>query len=244
MNMNQAVLQQRVKALEDFSQLTIVTPSQWLGRVSKNSTLFRKYAHHHIYNGLDTQIFKIHNQNFARSVFNIPVDVKMMLFVSDHLDNHRKGMDMLLEAFDSTSTEEMIVCAIGKQNTLLSKKNVSFVFLDNIKDERLMSLAYASADFVVIPSREDNLPNVMIEALSCGTPVISFPVGGLNEIVEPKFNGVLAEEVSSKALAKAITKALEGDVPFDRATIAHAAHQKFNVRKQAALYLQLYEKTI
>ncbi|MEQ9443823.1 MAG: glycosyltransferase [Cyclobacteriaceae bacterium] len=244
MKLSEETLYLRYKALQDFGRLTIVTPSRWLMEASKQSMLFNKYSHHHIYNGLDTNIFKFYDQAFARSVFNIPEGPKMFLFVSDLLNNHRKGMDMLLEALDKMDEEEIIVCAVGDGVPLSSRKNINLILLDSLQDERLISLLYASADFVVIPSREDNLPNVMIEALACGTPVISFPIGGLGEVLENGSNGVVAEQVTADSLVLAMKEALAGRFDFDRTNIIKLAHQQFNITQQAKLYQQVYQKSL
>jgi glycosyltransferase involved in cell wall biosynthesis len=105
-----------------------------------------------------------------------------------------------------------------------------------------MALAYAAADAFVIPSREDNLPNVMIEALACGTPVIGFPIGGVQETIRHEVNGLLADEVSSEALSNAI-------MDFNRCAIKPNEIRKFaenyyHPKTQAQKYIEVYKSCL
>src|SRR5690606_16401989 len=94
----------------------------------------------------------------------------------------------------------------------VGQKNDENIFSDNtihlgkINDERLMALLYSAADVFVLPSREDNLPNVLLESTACGTPVIAFETGGIPEVINTGFNGILTHEISVSSLRDAITQ--------------------------------------
>ncbi|WKN33492.1 glycosyltransferase [Porifericola rhodea] len=240
--LNQKELDIKAKALSHFKALTVITPSEWLKKASQESEIFKNYPHYHIANGLDTQIFKYYDPTFARSVFNIPTDKKIFLFVSDRLGNYRKGMDLLKGAIDSiTLKEEIVICTLGEGNFSINKNNIQPLPLHSINDERLISLLYAAVDYVIIPSREDNLPNVMIEAMACGTPIISFPIGGMKEIIQTGFNGILAKNLSADALKIAIEEAISDKYIFSKRDIIDYAQRHFNIVKQADKYLALYK---
>jgi glycosyltransferase involved in cell wall biosynthesis len=83
-------------------------------------------------------------------------------------------------------------------------KNLDIRLLGNISDDKKLMEYYSLADAFIIPSREDNLPNVMLESFACGTPVIGFPIGGVNEHVIDYQTGLLAKDISSDALAECI----------------------------------------
>jgi glycosyltransferase involved in cell wall biosynthesis len=74
-------------------------------------------------------------------------------------------------------------------------------YVDSLKRQ---SLIYSAADIVVVPSLEDNQPQVGLEALACGTPVIGFNAGGIPEYVRPGETGLLAEVGDSADLSKQI----------------------------------------
>jgi glycosyltransferase involved in cell wall biosynthesis len=135
--------------------------------------------------------------------------------------------------------EDIMVVAVGrkpKQTDLFPNVH----FLGSIHDERLMALAYAAADAFVIPSREDNLPNVMLEALASGTPVIGFPIGGLKETIYSGMNGLLAEEVSPLSLSNAIVQFF--NKVYNSVEIRKFAEEQFHPQIQAQKYIELYQK--
>ena len=84
-----------------------------------------------------------------------------------------------------------------------------------INDNRKLVDYFSLADAFIIPSREDNLPNVMLESLACGTPVIGFPVGGIKEHVINFKTGLLADNISSESLAEAIEKFCKNQERFN-----------------------------
>lgn len=71
-------------------------------------------------------------------------------------------------------------------------------------DDLSLRVLYNAADVVVVPSRQENLSNVIMESLSCGTPVVAFDVGGNNDLIEHQVNGYLARPLDSVDLAKGI----------------------------------------
>ena len=74
-----------------------------------------------------------------------------------------------------------------------------------------LSLLYSLADIYVIPSIQDNLPNTVIESLSCGTPVIGFDVGGINDLIRDGINGYIVPKFDTRVLYKKIEMLLDDD---------------------------------
>jgi len=233
---------QKAAALGDVENLTLVTPSEWLKQVAKQSSFFGDRPVHKIYYGLNTTVYQPYERHLARKVFNLSSEKKIVLFVSDYLFNYRKGFDLLLDAVNMGYNWEVELCAVGKYSTESLPAQVKY--LGNINDERLMALAYSAADVFVLPSREDNLPNTMIESLCCGTPVIAFPIGGIVETINNRVNGILANDVSANGLAKALNLFFDKKIPFNRDEIRKAAIEKFTMKMQAENYLELYQKVL
>jgi glycosyltransferase involved in cell wall biosynthesis len=73
-----------------------------------------------------------------------------------------------------------------------------------LKDENKIVQAYNAADLFILPSLEDNLPNTIMESLSCGTPVVAFNTGGIPEMIDHKSNGYLADYKNAEELANGI----------------------------------------
>lgn len=243
-NPNNAFIDQDYKKLCLLGCDPIITaPSNWLKERSSESNLFGRYINHCIPNSLDLSVFKIYDKTFCKSFFNLPLNKKIILFVSETIDNKRKGFDILLDALSLITSNNFHICVIGATNNILLDKN-DITFLGKIIDERLLALAYSAADVFVLPSREDNLPNTMLETLSCGTPVISFQVGGMPEIIKTGFNGILAESVCPLSLSNAISDFLKDKYIFNQEQIRNFAVEKFSPEKQVNSYLNIYRSMV
>ncbi len=215
----------------------IVTPSKWLQEQSLASELFGKFRHEHIPYGLDTRVFRPHPQAFARSVFGLPLDRKLVLVVAERLNDHRKGFDLLLNALQVPELAKgWDLVAVG--DGPLPLDNLKYHRVGTITDERLMSLVYSAADLTVIASREDNLPNVILESLCCGTPVIGTPAGGIPEPIATGRDGFIAEQTNAEALQAAIRTGMA--TTFDQAVIARNAAERYDEGVQALRYRELY----
>ena len=88
----------------------------------------------------------------------------------------------------------------------------------------------------------DNLPNTVLESLMCGTPVIGFPVGGIPDMIQDGFNGLLTTEISVISLIKTLTKFLSLTEKFDRNRIRKEAIKKYDQKIQAKKYIDLFQK--
>ena len=230
------------KSLQDL-KLRIVSPSKWLLNESKSSELFGNFDHTLIPNGLPDEIFCHRDQYLCRQLLSLDTNKITFLIIAESLNNYRKGFDLLIQALNMIENPDFQVISIGSRNTHLDK----FTFvkqLGYIYEERLLAVVYNAADSTIIPSREDNLPNVLIESLCCGTPVIGFQIGGLNDAVENNLNGVLAKEMSASGLKKAIEIFLAGSVQQKKSMISENALKKYNLSKQAMTYKKLYERML
>ena len=175
-----------------------------------------------------------------RNEYSIASDDFVILFVADSMKNHRKGFDMLIEALSYLITLPLTVVAIGKGEMPVVDR-IKMISLGEINSADKMAKCYALADVFVLPSREDNLPNVMLEAFACGTPVIGFPVGGISEHTNLNITGVLAEEISSLSLAKAIGKFYETRNNYSNSVIRKYAENNFSFETQGSSYLEIYK---
>src|SRR5207302_691948 len=98
------------------------------------------------------------------------------------------------------------------------------------------------ADLLVHPAPVDNLPNVVMEAIACGTPVVGYPIGGVPDMACPGKTGWLASDVSASALADALDGAL-ADLARGRDyrdTCRAVAEDEFDVTLQAERYARLF----
>lgn len=235
--------------------LTVVTPSKWLANCAKESSLFRDTKVKVIPNTLKTEIYKPVDQEIARDILNIPKDKKLVLFGAvSATSDERKGFRFLVDSLEILKEDEQIP---GQELELLvfgashSEEIENFPFktsfLGYLHDSYSLALCYSAADTFVTPSLQDNLPNTIMESLSCGTPVVGFDVGGIPDMVEDKKNGYLAEYRSTEDLAEGITwvisdserlKALGQEA---RAKVTENYNMKTISEKYRQLYLGLLE---
>ena len=228
--------------------LTAVAPSQWLARCGRNSALLGGVPIHVVPNSVPTDVFKPYEQLSARAALGLPKNGRVVLFGADSITNSRKGLHALLAALDLVDTDlradDLVLAHFGRMEGRVSLPEglTAFPFGTITSEERLAQL-YSAADVVVIPSLEDNLPNIALEALACGTPLAGFPCGGIKDIIVPGETGYLAADETPGALAKAIGQALLHGASI-RDVCRRAAITRYSPRVQAETYVALYKGVV
>jgi glycosyltransferase involved in cell wall biosynthesis len=235
------MLQLKERSFSNISdkQMIVVTPSRWLMELSKKSRLFSRFEHVTIHNGLNTNVFKVKNRKEIRAKFGLSDTQFVVLFVASSVKDKRKGFFLLEKTLQKLGSDFTLLC-VGK----VENKELGIRYFDSIDDENILSDLYNAADIFVLPSLEDNLPNTMIEALSCGTPIVGFNIGGIGEVVRYGMDGYLSDDVSENGLLSKINLIRETISTFIRQEISHFAHNRFDQVKQAQKYIDLYQKII
>ena len=227
-------------------KVRIVAPSHWLSQEASRSALFRRFEVTTIPYGLDTEVFRPRTQAVAREVFGIPQGMRIVMFAAQWLDMHRKGLDLLIAALDGTDIDGKIgLVSIGSGRPFDALGGKYFP-LGELKGERLLSFAYSTADVFVSPSREDNLPNVLLEAMACGTPTVAFEVGGMPDIVRPGVTGLLATAEDVRSLRHAIMAILSDDVKREALSreSRRVALREYRLELQAERYRRVYQQLL
>lgn len=235
-------LKMKTKGLSKFNQqIQIVAPSQWLLNKSKKSRLFRDYPHQLIRYGLDTNIYKlVFDAPASFEISSNNLDKVKLLFICQSVSNQRKGMGVLLDALTQLDADKYQLIAVGEVSRVIQDKlDMSIVFTGSITDPNELAKVYNYCDAMVIPSRQDNLPNTMLESLCCGTPVIGTPAGGISEILNNPTFGILSESHNYSDLAKAIHSFSHRH--FDASIISDEAARLFKLDNQANRYLAVYK---
>ena len=186
--------------------LSIVTPSNWLGRCVSESPLMAHWPREVIPNCLDTEYWRPFDKISARELLNLPQDKPLICFGSfgGNAAFH-KGGDLLQEALKKLETEipglEVVIFGSSRSNENLGN-NIPTHYLGHLHDEFSMRAVYSASDALIVPSRNDNFPGVAYEAMACGTPVVAFDICGLTDIVDHKINGYLASAFDVLDLAR------------------------------------------
>lgn len=217
---------------------TIVSPSKWLLQESEKSDLMKVYPHKHIFNGADECFFKPLNTHNAREVLKLPKDKIIFLFASQDVSCYRKGFDVIENVINELDFKDLFFVAIGKPPINQNKK---IHYLGTISCPETMVLAYAASNAFLLPSREDNLPNTMVESLLCGTPVISSNLGGMKEVIVNDENGYLIDGINIESFKSCILKFVAVKNLFNSNTISLDARYKFSRMALTSNYLSLYK---
>lgn len=233
----------------NHSNLTIITPSQWLADKAKLS-LLNRFPIHHIPNGLDTNIYRPISSELCRDVLGVSNSKKVIAFAAQSLKDTRKGGDLLITALQKIPTslkENLTLVTLGDGGEELeSVVDIPTISLGYTGGDRLKAIVYSAADLFVFPTRADNLPLVLQETMACGTPVVSFHVGGVPELVRHGITGLLAEPENSDDLAIKITETLENESLRQKMAqeCRAVAENEYNIELQAQRYISLYKDTI
>lgn len=219
--------------------LTLVTPSQWLADCAEASGLF-VHPPHLIRYPVDLQVFSPGSQTDARAALGLPHQGVYLLFGAFSLKDSRKGGQLLLAALDMLpdhARQKLHILTVGRSDIQLG--GLRHTHLGSISGRANMARVYRAADYTVVPSLQDNLPNMIIESMACNVPVVATPAGGMAEMVTDGQTGYLAAEVSAEAMAIALQRALEepkmGQAPRE------LAEQRYLPSLIAGQYVQLYQ---
>jgi glycosyltransferase involved in cell wall biosynthesis len=232
------------KVFENAPVIHIVAPSNWMANELRDSLMFNNYTLNIIPYGIDPTEYKLLDKGYSRGILNIPLDKKVILFVANSLANNRKGFKYLQLSLNYFQREDVVMCSIGQNPTTDSDIEINNIEMGEIQDQKMMNIAYSAADLYVIPSLMDNLPNTVLESLLCGTPVISFPIGGLPDMINNEKNGYIADEISVNALTRSLTQFFNDGVKWSTEEIRKDAIERFGTSIQNKRILQLYESII
>lgn len=232
-------LKAKLHALQQFQpKMKFTAPSQWMVNKASKSSLLSGIEGKRIFNSLDRQIFLPVPQEVCREVLGLPKDKTILLSVTQNMEDERKGYKLLKETLNGQQfPEDWMLCTVGKLDSQHLVSGIPHQHLGSINDHRLMAIIYNSANVFVHPATEDNLPNVVAEALMCGIPVAGFNIGGMPEMVSNGINGTLADELSEVALSEAIRQSLKLVPNAD--SISKAAAECYSPQNQAEAYLEL-----
>lgn len=236
------ILKLKKRILKKFGYpLIAVAPSSWMQQKIRAGRVFKNRKVDLIPYPIDSTRFSPKIKKAVREKLGMLPDAKVLIAVADYTSNYRKGFDLLIDAVKTLPEVKLLL--IGKsEKTDDVPDNVQYSGM--IEDDGILSDYYSAADATVIPSREDNLPNVMLESLACGTPVISFKAGGMPDHIHNFKTGLLAEEMTSESLAATIRLFFENQKTFEREGIRKYAKEHFDETLIGEEYKQVYRRCL
>lgn len=222
------------KWFTSLNELTIVTPSQWLASLVGKSYL-KKYPIHVIHNGIDLNVFKPTPSYFREEN---SIGGKYIVLAVSFGWGKRKGFDVLIELAKRLPEDiyQIVVVGTNSHDDQLIPPNV--ISIHQTQDQKQLAEIYTAADVFINPTREENYPTVNMEAIACGTPVITFNTGGSPEMLTPE-TGTVVDCDDIDAMEREIRRICETK-PFSRANCVKAA-QAFDMHARFEEYVRLYE---
>jgi Glycosyltransferase len=191
--------------------MIIVCPSRWLAKCAKNSSVFANKKIVVIPNGIDTNQYSPRNKQFARTMIGIPIQSKVILFgAMSAASDTNKGFCFLSEAikylYDKNYKHDEIKIIIFGSEKPANPPYFGFdvQYVGHLNDNISLNILYSAADVMIVPSKSENFPNVILESMASGTPCVAFDVGGISELITHRIDGYLAKPYDSLDLAAGI----------------------------------------
>lgn len=238
---------QKKKNFSRKEDMTIVGLSRWINNCSKNSSLLQDKKHINLPNPIDTKVFKPFDKQKARELWSLPKDKKLVLLaVSSSTSDINKGFKQLTLALDDITDNDIELVVIGSSQP----KNSQYFgfkthYLGYLHDDVSLVTLYSAVDVMVVPSLQENLSNLIMENLACGTPVVGFNVGGNSDMIEHQVNGYLAKPFDASDLAFGIKWVLNS-LRYEELCVnsREKVVREFDSVVVAERYMQLYRSCI
>lgn len=183
-----------------LDNMTIVTPSKWLASLVRDSFL-KKYYIKVINNGINLDIFKYTNSNF-RKKHNL--QDKIIILGVASIWSKKKGFDYFIELSKLLNDNfKVVMVGVSKKQKERLPKNILVISKTNNSKE--LAEIYSAADVFVNPTLEDTYPTTNLEAIACGTKVLTFDSGGASETIS-KADGIVIKKDNIKSLIEELLK--------------------------------------
>ena len=241
-------LRRKHKHWQDLN-LTVVTPSNWLAECVKQSSLFKSRDVKVIPNGIDVDFFKPEDRITARKLLGLEKDKKFILFGAINATGDKnKGFQYLQPALKKYLRKELKqkieLLIFGSAEPVNPPDfGIKAHYLGRINDDKKLVQVYSAADAVILSSIQENLPNIVMEAMACGTPCVTFRIGGIPDMIDQKINGYMAEPFKVQDLARGISWVIEDNQKLQ--SLSQNARKKivenFSLNQIATKYYQLYK---
>lgn len=250
-----ANLAEQVRRLES-GRITVVGSSRWMTECAGHSTLFRSARRQTISCSVETDIFRPQDREAARQQLGWPRDAVCLLFGADFAAERRKGFHELVAAITRCLQQpefaahvrdgRLAFYSFGHGSSELNQAPFPIRQTGYIRADADLARIYAAADLFVLPSLEDNLPNTVMESLSCGTPVLAFEAGGVPDMVIEGATGFLApagdiEGLAGRLLELTANRALTEPL---RPGCRDHAERHFTFPRQAQAWQTLYRELL
>lgn len=223
-----------------IDDLTIVPVSYWLEGIVKESFL-KNNRIRVIQNGIDLSIFSPQNSiNKIRSKYNI--DKKIILLGVASTWNSKKGLSDFFNLNSIIDSETRIIL-VGLTKKQINKLPFGIIGIERTENVQQLAELYSAADAFINPTWEDTFPTTNLEALACGTPVITYRTGGSVESVSTE-TGFVVEKGDIEAVWESVKLIKEKGRDYYHITCRQMAENLYNKKDKFEEYIQLYSELL
>ncbi|MCO6461889.1 MAG: glycosyltransferase [Saprospiraceae bacterium] len=229
------------KYFTSVKNLILIPVSNWLKIELKKSYLSDNKTFH-IYNGIDTSVFKPEDVDDSfRIKYNIPLEKKIYLGVAN-IWEQRKGLDDFIKINEILLSDEQIVL-VGLSEKQINALPSNIIGIERTENIGELVMLYSLADVLINPTWEDNFPTINLEALACGTPVITYDTGGSPEAVDNN-TGRVVPKGDLKSLRLAIDELRNSDRSILSRNCRERAIKHFEKDDRFQEYIDLYQSLL
>lgn len=218
-------------------KLTIVPVSDWIRREMSRSFL-KDYPFRVIHNGIDTDVFKVYDTDEVKRKYGW--QGKHVLLGVASIWSEEKGLPDFIKLAQQLRDDEMIVL-VGVTEELKSQLPQNVYGIHRTENIRELAKLYSAADVFVNPTWQDNYPTVNMEAIACGTPVVTYRTGGSVESVTED-TGFIVEQGDVKGLLDSVRVIEQYGKHYYVDRCREYALANFRKEDRYADYLNLYEE--
>lgn len=217
----------------DYNNLHIVAVSDWLAGLVKQSYLKEKELTV-IKNGVDLDVFKpLVSEEFS----------KISILGVSGVWTKEKGLNDIFELWEKLDKSKYVITLVGLSAEQLSKLPQGIHGMQRTESIKELTKLYSSSNVLINPTYADTFPTVNLEALACGTPVVTYRTGGSPEAIDEK-TGIVVEQGNVNALAEAIGAICSKDRNQLRKDCRLRAEKEFNRNDRFEDYMNLYNSIL
>ena len=229
---------QKKEILSGLDQILLVAPSQWMADHLRSSFL-SSYKLKVINNGIDLKKFRYIDDGSVRKKYNIPD--KYILGIANRWDK-RKGLDDFfnIRQLLNPKIEIVLVGLSENQLRLMPRGMTGIPHTENVND---LAVLYSGAEVFVNPTYIDNFPSTNIEAMACGTPVITYKTGGSTESVNYS-TGIAVEKGNTEDLIVAIIEIMRKGKLFYSKACRKNTEANYDKENKLGEYISVYEDLV
>ena len=234
-----AFLEEKRKALLLNDNIKLIALSEAMKTFCSSVDFLKNKETVKIYNPINVELFSAIEKNIARKVLNLDNNALVLSFVSVSIKDHRKGIKQLVDAIKLLNYPIKLLC-VGI-NDYFVDSHPDITCYGPLENAQLLSLIYSASDFFVTPSRQESFGKTTIEAMLCGTPVISTATGIAPEIINEE-SGFIINSIEPEEIALAIREVSKRN--YDRLKIREKAQHLFDPIQIAQQHINLYDSLL